>query len=142
MEEKITYDIDILNKIKDTMNPDNTIRKNAENYLIIIKDKDLTYFIKQLLIIFQEKNISIEIRQKTSILITNVLKEDINWFDLGFTFQNVCRGMLYRFIEEEENEKILKMGCIILSNIAFIECRREKTNMLEKFIRNINNQII
>ena len=30
------------------------------------------------------------------------------------------------------------MGCVILSNIAFIECRREKTNMLEKFIKNIN----
>ena len=138
MEEKITYDLDIVNKIKDTMNPDNKIRKNAENYLIKLKDKDLTSFIKQLLIIFQEKSISIDIRQMTSLFIKNILKEDINWFDLGFTFQNVCRGMLYKFIEEEENEKILKMGCVILSNIAFIECRREKTNMLEKFIKNIN----
>ena len=138
MEEKITYNLDILNKIKETMNSDNTIRRNAENYLNNLKDKDLTFFIKQLLIIFQEKNISIEIRQMTSLLIKNILKEDINWFDLGFTFQNVCRGMLYKFIEENENEKILKMACIILSDIAFIECRREKTNMLEKFIKNIN----
>ena len=138
MEEKITYNLDILNKIKETMNSNNTIRRNAENYLNNLKDKDLTFFIKQLLIIFQEKNISIEIRQMTSLLIKNILKEDINWFDLGFTFQNVCRGMLYKFIEENENEKILKMACIILSDIAFIECRREKTNMLEKFIKNIN----
>lgn len=138
MGENLSYDLEIVNNIKETINPDNIIRKNAENYLNNLKNKDLTSFIKNLLIIFQEKNISIEIRQMTSLLINNILKEDSNWFDLGFTFQNICRGMLYKFVEEEENEIMLKMGCTILANIAFIECKREKTNMLEKFIKIIN----
>ena len=74
MVENFSYDKEILNNIKETINPDNRIRKNAENYLTNLKNKDLTSFIKQLLIIFQEKSIPIIIRETTSLLIKNILK--------------------------------------------------------------------
>ena len=136
-------DQNLFSKINDCLNPNNEIRKSGEEYINKLKKYNLPDLLNQLflIVIDNSNNIDNKIKNLSSILYTNILKEENNWIDLPFLFKNKVREDLYNIVEESNDENQVKYVCLIISEIAFIECKRGDVKMLKFIIKKIENNL-
>ena len=136
-------DKELFLNLKDCLNPNNDIRKNAEIYVNNLKKLDLSNLLNQLFLIINDtsNNIDNSIKNLCSVLYKNFLMEENNWINLPFFTKNKIREDLYNIIEKETDENKIKYLNVITANIAFIECKKNDTKMLKNIIRKIEINI-
>ena len=137
-------DQELFSKIKDCLSPNNETRKKAEEYIKNLKKYKLPDLLTQLFIIINDTshtNIHNSIKQFSSILYKNTLMEENNWINLPFLFKNKVREDLYDIIETSNDENQIKYLCIIIANIAFIECTHNDVKMLKYIIKKIETNL-
>ena len=137
-------DQELLSKIKDCLSTNNETRKKAEEYIKNLKKYKLPDLLSQLFLIINDTshtNIDNSIKQFSSILYKNTLMEENNWINLPFLFKNKVREDLYDIIETSNDENQIKYLCIIIANIAFIECTHNDVKMLKYIIKKIETNL-
>ena len=133
----------LLLKIAECLSPNNETRKNAEEYIKKLQKFNLPDLLNQLFLIINDNsnNIDNNIKKLCSVLYSNILQEENNWIDLPFLFKNKVREDLYDAVEELNDENKIKNICLIISNIAFIECKRDDPSMLKYIIKKIETNL-
>ena len=134
-------DEQIYQNLKNCLNANNEIRKNAENFFQDAKIFKLSYLLKNLFLIFSDSsnNIDNSIQNIASVLYKNIIIEEGIWINLSSSLQNKIFEDLYALIESTNDENKIKYCGIILANILFKECQRNEIKNFKFVIKKLEN---
>ena len=134
-------DEQIYQNLKNCLNANNEIRKNAENFFQDAKIFKLPDLLKNLFLIFSDSsnNIDNNIQNIASVLYKNIIIEEGIWINLSSSLQNKILEDLYALIESTNDVNKIKYCSIILANILFKECQRNEIKNFKYVIKKLEN---